>query len=129
MKVQMEPTNTIVELDGVQCRVWNGVTEDNKQVFVFVHRLASREELEGLKEQNPPREALEMFVVYERPLDHPEHFVMRRWLIGAEKGKPTPTDYFVLGETLEEVRNSIPPHCVRLERDPNDEPQIVECWI
>jgi hypothetical protein len=136
LKVQMEPTNTIVALDGVQCRVWNGVTDDNKQVFVFVHRLASREEIEGLTEKDVPRieakqkTVMEMFVVYDRPLDYPEHYVMRRWIIGAVEGQPIPDkDYFVIAKTLDEVRVAIPPHCVRLERDPNDEPQIVESWI
>jgi hypothetical protein len=55
MRVQMVPTDIVTTLDGVECRVWNGVTEDHKQVFVFVHRIASREEIEGLAERNQPR--------------------------------------------------------------------------
>jgi hypothetical protein len=73
---------------------------------------------------------LEMFTVYRYPRDYPTKFVVRRWLVGAKPGEPLPDeDWFFLGESLEEVRAHVPPHCVRLERDPNDEPQIVECWI
>jgi hypothetical protein len=54
MRIQMEPSDHIVSVDGVLCRVWNGVTEDDRQVFVFVHRIASREELEGLTEVAAP---------------------------------------------------------------------------
>ena len=73
---------------------------------------------------------LEMFVVYNRPLDHPNKFVVRRWWIGRKVGEPlADADWFYLADSLEEVRRHIPAHCVRLERDPRDEPQIVECWI
>jgi|HubBroStandDraft_6_1064221.scaffolds.fasta_scaffold3971273_2 hypothetical protein len=70
---------------------------------------------------------LEMYVVYERPRDYPDKFVVRRWGCRAEGA--VPEDWFVLGTTLDEVRAAIPRHCVRLERDPRDEPQIIEVWI
>jgi hypothetical protein len=74
--------------------------------------------------------AMEMFVVYKRPRDYPDKFVVRRWWVGKTPGHPDPdSDWFYLGETLEEVRAHVPEWCVRLERDPNDEPQIVEVWI
>jgi hypothetical protein len=43
MKILMESTPHILIVDGVECRVWNGVTEDNTQCFVMVHRIAVRE--------------------------------------------------------------------------------------
>ncbi len=70
---------------------------------------------------------MQMFVVYSYPSDYPNKFVVRRWWIG---GGPAPDqDWFFLGDSLEEVRGHIPPFCVRIERDPRDEPQIVECWV
>ncbi len=76
------------------------------------------------------RTVLEMFTVYKYPRDYPDKFVVRRWWIGKTPGKPEPDeDWFFLGDTLEEVRGYIPRHCVRLERDTLDEPQIVEVWI
>ena len=73
---------------------------------------------------------LEMYVVYSRPRDYPDKFVVRRWAIGRKPGEPVAEpDWFYLGDSLDQVRAHVPGHCVRLERDPNDEPQIVECWI
>jgi hypothetical protein len=45
MRIQIEPTEMLGILDGVECRVWNGVTEDDEQVIVFVHRVASKADL------------------------------------------------------------------------------------
>jgi len=42
MRLQIEPSEMIVDLNGVQVRVWNGISEQGIQVFVFVHRLAVR---------------------------------------------------------------------------------------
>ena len=70
---------------------------------------------------------LDMYVVYERPLDFPNSFVVRHWIVDADGGKPT--DWMVVGKTLDDVRQAIPGYCVRLERSPEDEPQIVESWI
>ena len=39
MRIQIEPTDYFVSLDGVECRAWNGVTEGGVAVIVFVHRL------------------------------------------------------------------------------------------
>jgi hypothetical protein len=70
---------------------------------------------------------LEMFVIYENAQDYPAKFVVRRFVI--ENDMAIPTNLHWIGETLEEARKSLPPHCARLERDTNDEPQIVESWI
>lgn len=43
MKLLMESTDQIVTLDGVECRIWNALTETNVQCFVFVHRVAVRD--------------------------------------------------------------------------------------
>ena len=43
MKILMEPTEHIVTVDGVECRVWNAVTEQDTQCFVLVHRIAVKD--------------------------------------------------------------------------------------
>jgi len=43
MKICMESTDIIVDMLGVECRVWNAVAEDDTQCYVFVHRIAVRE--------------------------------------------------------------------------------------
>lgn len=40
MIIQMEPTEHIVTVDGVECRIWNAITAKGSQCFVFVHSIA-----------------------------------------------------------------------------------------
>jgi hypothetical protein len=40
LRVQAEPTTILLEVDGVPCRIWNAVTDQGEQVFLFVHRVA-----------------------------------------------------------------------------------------
>lgn len=48
MKILMESTEHVVTVDGVECRVWNAVTEKNHtQCFVFVHRIAVRNDADA----------------------------------------------------------------------------------
>lgn len=54
VKIVAESTHIVLELDGVECRVWNATTESNDQCFLFVHRVASRAELKGLLEKSNP---------------------------------------------------------------------------
>ncbi len=63
MRVQAEPSEIIVNVEGLECRVWNGVTEAGEQVFLFVHRVAVANEardalLEKLITAPPPRGAV-----------------------------------------------------------------------
>lgn len=72
---------------------------------------------------------LEMYVVYAHPSDYPHNYVLRRWVVTGAGDRLPDHDWFALGATLEEVRAHVPVHCVRTERHPNDEPQIVEVWV
>lgn len=60
MQIAIEMTPHIVTLDGVQCRVWQGVTAAGVPCKVFVHRLAVLRDLDcaeferELAEQSPP---------------------------------------------------------------------------
>lgn len=40
MKLQIESTDKITEMDGVPVRVWQGTTESGVPCVVFVHRIA-----------------------------------------------------------------------------------------
>lgn len=42
MRITIEPTDQVTDLDGVRVRVWRGVTESGVPCTVFVHRLAVR---------------------------------------------------------------------------------------
>lgn len=70
---------------------------------------------------------LEMWVIYERPRDYPDSFVVRRWLI--EKGSPVPTDTIRVVASLEEAREQVPAGLYRMDRQPVDDPYIAEVWV
>jgi len=70
--------------------------------------------------------ALDMWVIYERPSDFPDSYVARLFRI---TGHAEPSPLAHIAETLQEVRKAIPPGLVRIDRDPLDEPQIVEIWL
>lgn len=44
MRIQAEPSKILTNLNGVTCRVWNGVTEDGEQIFLYVARVAIPDE-------------------------------------------------------------------------------------
>lgn len=69
---------------------------------------------------------LSIWTVYERPLDHPQKFVARRWASFLE---PAPTADVILADDLGELRKMLPAGLVRMPRQPGDDPVIVETWI
>jgi hypothetical protein len=42
---------------------------------------------------------------------------------------PNMEDGYLIADTLEELRDKLPPGLSRLQRDPNDDPVIVEVWL
>lgn len=62
--------------------------------------------------------------VYRKPSDYPEKYVARVFDV------TTPTEYVVVKDTLEEIRNAIPKmRFVRFKRRHDDAPEIVESYI
>lgn len=39
MKLEIEATDKITRLDGVECRLWRGKTEKGTKCLVFIHRI------------------------------------------------------------------------------------------
>lgn len=70
---------------------------------------------------------LSMYTIYHNVSDYPSGYVVRRFEIG--QGVATPTTDATWAPTLDEVRTAIPWGFVCLNRDPNDEPAIVEVWL
>lgn len=73
----------------------------------------------------PPRsDMLDMWVIYRRPSDYPDHYVARLWLAGAS------TLTFALADTLGELQAAlIEAGRIKLDRDRNDDNVIVETWL
>lgn len=68
---------------------------------------------------------LPMLVVYERPKDFPNHYVVRVWEASANQ----PTNIAAIAKSLDLARAMIPGGFVRLDRDPSDDPVIVESYV
>lgn len=73
------------------------------------------------------KQALALFSIYNHPRDYPDNVVVRRhWATIPASCDPEP---FVVADSLEEARRSLPPGLHNLGRDPRDDPAIVETWI
>ncbi len=66
---------------------------------------------------------LPMWVVYEKPSDFPDKFVLRKWL------NDEPTEEIQIADTLEDIRKKVPEGLVKISRDLRDDPVIVEVWL
>ena len=70
---------------------------------------------------------MDLYVVYFNPSDFPNQHVARRQTAG--RGTVAiAADPLVVG-TYEQVLAALPDGLTRLERDPNDDPCILEIWV
>ena len=67
---------------------------------------------------------LPMIVVYYRPSDLPGSIYIARLFVNMKA-----TGYITAGDTLEQIRGTIPEHMVCVQREENDEPVIQEVWL
>ena len=64
-----------------------------------------------------------LICIYNNPKDYPGKYVARLWDVDK------PTNMVAIAESLEEIREAKPPEMIIMERQPNDDPVIVETWI
>jgi hypothetical protein len=67
------------------------------------------------------------YVIYDYPLDFPEFFVVRKWLIGSNTSAPS--NLVGGGLTLAKARRFVPPDSVKLPVFGDDDPVIAEVWM
>jgi hypothetical protein len=80
------------------------------------------------RQPSPDDGALTLFVIYERPIDYPNGFVVRRHLV--VPGGGIWVDPIAVGvATLEQARAELPDGVVNLGRQPTDHPSIKETWL
>lgn len=70
---------------------------------------------------------LHMWTIFDRPADHPGHFVVRGFDV--TRDGPVATDDIQLADSLDEARRLVPRGLYCMPRSPGDEPQIVETWF
>jgi hypothetical protein len=74
-----------------------------------------------------PQRNLELYVIYEKPSDYPDGFVVRLHVATAEGSYPT--DSAITCSTSEEARLAIPDGLVCITRSEGDDKTIVETWL
>lgn len=72
-------------------------------------------------------DALSVWSVFDHPVDYPIGFIARQFLISGGLVRSTLSS--VQGSTLEQVRSKLPPGLYRIDRDPGDDPKVVESWL
>jgi len=64
-----------------------------------------------------------LIAIYKHPRDYPEKYVARLWDISK------PTQYIVLSDNIDNIRQAIPFWMVRLMPTEWDDPVLVETWL
>jgi hypothetical protein len=73
------------------------------------------------------RPGVYLWVIYEKPKDYPEHFVVRRWW--SKDGHVYAEEECDLFDTLEQARLGLPHGVANIGRGPADDFTIREVWI
>ena len=66
---------------------------------------------------------LELWTIFDSPIDLPDRFVARKWVM------ETPTSELLQDKTLEGLRAKLPPGLFCMPRSPGDDPKSVESWM
>ncbi len=80
------------------------------------------------KPQRKGGQPLEIWVIYDHPLDHPDYYVVRHWRVGPDAQVSVKNSY-QLAPTLGRARALVPEGLFNLGRFEYDDPVIVETWI
>lgn len=78
----------------------------------------------------PPPDKIHMWVIYDHPVDYPDHYVARRFCIERSHAGARGLPLSVISDDLEAIRAVM----VRigltcLSRSPEDDAKIIESWI
>ena len=66
-----------------------------------------------------------VWAVYNSPTDHPGKFIARPYSIRRQVALRC----HLTADSLDQIRRLLPPGVVRLDRNSDDDPKIVETWV
>jgi len=72
---------------------------------------------------------MEMWTVYDHPLDYPEFFVARKWIVTRTDDGPVATDEVLSNHDLHVLRSFLPDGLFCMPRTEGDDPKIIETWF
>lgn len=70
---------------------------------------------------------MNIFVLYRKPKDYPDKFVLRRWEVG--DGTVEPKEIVGIADTSVDAQKAIPPGMTATGRYAADDPVIVGVWL
>lgn len=73
------------------------------------------------------QQLLSIWTLYERPRDYPEGYIARRFEV--RPGSSVATDDIRTAPTLDALRKALPKGLYCIQRNPEDDPVIVETWL
>lgn len=77
---------------------------------------------------SPREDVLTIWTIYQSPLDYPGRFVVRAYDVAGD-GQVVPRAEQAVCGSLEEARARVPCGLYWMNRNPVDDPTIVETWI
>lgn len=83
----------------------------------------------SMPEQQEHEVVMTQFVIYERPADFPNHWVVLGWDIVRGRLEPIAHGDVTLTDSLDAARAAVPPGLHRLGPSAGDEQSIVEVWV
>jgi hypothetical protein len=72
---------------------------------------------------------LAIFVVYDRPLDYRQAFVVRQWRVMGNGSLRPELRPHAVAPSLSAARRSLPEGLTRIPRHPRDDQAIAEVWV
>lgn len=72
--------------------------------------------------------ALRQYVIYERPPEYPDSYMVMEWHIVRGEGEPVQAGIHAITSNLADARLAVPLGLVLKARDDDDDPSIVELW-
>lgn len=71
---------------------------------------------------------LRMYVIYARPEDYPDSYVVRGWSVGVKQIFPDSSPIAVV-PTMVEARKALPPGVCQMSGGDKNDPTIVGVWM
>lgn len=73
---------------------------------------------------------MNLYTVYDSPIDFPDKFVVRRWEVSGSDNVPKAKNVIMTGSDLEKIRNALREMGLFvIPRAESDDKKIVETWL
>jgi len=73
---------------------------------------------------------MNLYTVYNSPIDYPDTYVVRRWEVVPPDNEPTAMNIIMIGSDLNKIRSALRQMGLyAIPRDESDDKKIVETWV